>query len=1146
MDKSPGPPAGDNPPQPKSILKKGPRGDNKTNKKVRFNDAVEEFQAASEQPQSSRRGEDVAPSTNRPEPSIPKRLDWLVGNERPAREILDWLVCAKVGKELMERGWGRGGDFSGITEITLGKINGEKLCVYKKKNGTYTITTQEKQKKYSEKKNEYELQDIDDKEKAGEVIRKILNNIDNIDWDLPKIHAIRKDGKQNGQENVSSSKVLITDNKNDVRREILESEALRTDKSSAGQPTQDMEKHWKAILPWAQTGIEISGDEETSKKRKIEEDKYKLFYGKESKNNLVEEENKFFIAYYTSDQKTRKEIKGKYIEYRKEIEEKIRNESESSDKLEDNKYNIKAEILNFLNKKLEEIKNMRQRLQEIVHPVIEGQLSKLFGDRFKEGQRKTYIKGDLYFHAGNKTISIADKKPGEGWVLVDAEEVKKIPKDVKGIQCDSKVYVIQKEGSSKEKKPKILVTDDSRLVERRIKQGWKALPGTQLGIELSSNEEKFNQQKLIHGKYEELSKDNKDIFERINLYDEVFGKFYWNLSEEPRKRYEGSYQRLMNISKCDQNSIKNVPNKFKGYLVEWINFDENLSVSLKNDLLGKLGALEESTSRSSQEKTLLQPAGDARGATGREGNGSVAKGKGLTSKAGKIHLEEKVANLPEGAEGKKETSGTPKENVANGSTSEVQSREQNEEVEKSVKADRPPLSPEALKERIEEEIAVTLAYYDLLSHAKKQPPEAIDKRLTPKEIKNIKIEGLTSEQRKDFLEKILEFNKTLRGEAESLVSYNNQDNTKQDINEKDLNPFQLALKDAIKTTEECNSFANTWRKFYEPSFDFTESWLVESMSDKGIKPQTIETSLKRFYGNQTVSSILNRLSEARKGLAGYEKDIDIEECPDTDNLAYNLAYKFQREELVDTYDQLIRASANLKDISDKLNKLKDGIPALNRLGRIKDLEVLYTPIMKGNNCLIHSLIGASNPGLLRLAASNAQREQLWKSVIDAIAQVVREKLKNKFPQNGKLPEEMNQDDINKLHTGGFLSTKFVPEVVNILASLQCIAPQPVLIYEWDRKNHNLKPPQYIKDSNYYAILNETEWHFNAMAKNSDKQMFEGVKKYAIAAGCLNKDGTWNDKWKGLTPEVEKKLVAQIKQDLERYRLEKSKTGGAGQ
>lgn len=109
-------------------------------------------------------------------------------------------------------------------------------------------------------------------------------------------------------------------------------------------------------------------------------------------------------------------------------------------------------------------------------------------------------------------------------------------------EVKSRLYVIQRpdntntENNSDNKDPKILVTDDRSLVARRIKQGWKALPGTQIGIELGNEE-----LKQIYDAYNKLSKETKGVREKIDLCDEVFGKFYWNIPEEQRQHYEEAY-----------------------------------------------------------------------------------------------------------------------------------------------------------------------------------------------------------------------------------------------------------------------------------------------------------------------------------------------------------------------------------------------------------------------------------------------------------------------------------------------------------------------------------------------------------------------------------------------------------------------------
>jgi hypothetical protein len=71
--------------------------------------------------------------------------------------------------------------------------------------------------------------------------------------------------------------------------------------------------------------------------------------------------------------------------------------------------------------------------------VIEGQLSgRGFGDQLGNGQSKTYIKGDLYWHKEDDAIRICDRKQSEDWVLLDVEKVKDILNDINGVQCDPK------------------------------------------------------------------------------------------------------------------------------------------------------------------------------------------------------------------------------------------------------------------------------------------------------------------------------------------------------------------------------------------------------------------------------------------------------------------------------------------------------------------------------------------------------------------------------------------------------------------------------------------------------------------------------------------------------------------------------------
>jgi hypothetical protein len=104
-----------------------------------------------------------------------------------------------------------------------------------------------------------------------------------------------------------------------------------------------------------------------------------------------------------------------------------------------------------------------------------------------------------------------------------------------------------------------------------------------------------------------------------------------------------------------------------------------------------------------------------------------------------------------------------------------------------------------------------------------------------------------------------------------------------------------------------------------------------------------------------------------------------------------------------------------------------------------------------------------------------------------------------------------------------------------------------LVCKWElQRDKACQDPPYAILYSPFGSSPEPD-HFETMVSPEEKDLLTaGVKKYAKIAGCLNKDGTWNDHWKGLTPENKQALVDQIREDLERYRQERSKTGGAGQ
>lgn len=304
----------------------------------------------------------------------------------------------------------------------------------------------------------------------------------------------------------------------------------------------------------------------------------------------------------------------------------------------------------------------------------------------------------------------------------------------------------------------------------------------------------------------------------------------------------------MNTLKIDHNSINNVFNTFKDFLVEWIKGNKNLSKLLKNDLLGKLGSSEEeSTSSSSHEKLPQRPVRDVIPTTGTKEkvNGSATSEEGPTNGEESISGRKVDTESVKGAENgdKPDKEGEDNEN----NNSEVYKQEIQNKIKekvqqlrdkiKSVKLDDDNTSTTSLETpkisiSEQEEIAVTLAYCDLLSKVEEQlsntdhNPQTLQKMAA--KIDDINPGIINSNEYNN----LSEVNHKLRSVSEYLAKNmlsNTTDNTKEDIKDDDLNPFQLALRDAIETTMDCDAFANRWRKYYEPWFDFNEPWLVESM-----------------------------------------------------------------------------------------------------------------------------------------------------------------------------------------------------------------------------------------------------------------------------------------------------------------------------
>ncbi len=531
-------------------------------------------------PENNRLSEDQVQSEKRQDQVQSEKRQDQKADLSPAQQRLEQLVSAKVGEELIGDGEkdlvGLGFDkYLGFdtTTINLKEIQADKLRVYTK-DGTYYITTKEKEKDYTTEKG------FNPEEIKYTLVRQMELNLDNIKWDLPKIHAVRTveefkvdeyrtEGKY--KENVVRKRenpekmpeVLITDDENVVRKTILDSKDMDTvnpTKSDAEQTS------WKAVLPWAQTGIEISGNKEKSDRLRQEELLYKAFYGeeieKERLENLSDDDKnkikelsddgekyrkelgeiwkKIFEVYYNSNPGDREKNVEKFEGYLSSIRDHI---------IDGEKINIvdlkDKEGLKTLNSNFGEIKKNHRELRQFVRDKINEQFSDLgFADL---SSYKTYIKGDLYLHEDGGKIHVADRKQGEGWI---SERLQKINNNE--VKWDLRVYVIQRDQASSEnypnnKGPEIMVTDDWSLVTRRIKDGWKmALPGTQTGIELSSNPDE-RQTKF----YQNLVKlrRNKEVNSKLQEFENNFAKYYLKAFGEMKQKLDGIYQKYQEALK---------------------------------------------------------------------------------------------------------------------------------------------------------------------------------------------------------------------------------------------------------------------------------------------------------------------------------------------------------------------------------------------------------------------------------------------------------------------------------------------------------------------------------------------------------------------------------------------------------------------
>jgi hypothetical protein len=245
-----------------------------------------------------------------------------------------------------------------------------------------------------------------------------------------------------------------------------------------------------------------------------------------------------------------------------------------------------------------------------------------------------------------------------------------------------------------------------------------------------------------------------------------------------------------------------------------------------------------------------------------------------------------------------------------------------------------PFPKKSIERALESEMAVSRAYRDLWGKYEQNPDteELPQNYILVQCIVDTRIEDIKPEEREGFLNTMREVNQNLKNAAKNLAENmpkGNKDSAKGDIKEKDLKPLQLALRDAIMEIR----MAKSWREMDWPAFkkrfDLNDDWV-----DIKLKKEHIEEICTEHRENDYVRKII-------------DDPHDIME----------IASNCPPDKIVDTYEELIRANASLKHISEQFALI---VPAKFEPKRINGRDVLETSGM-GCNCLIHALIKVSKP-----------------------------------------------------------------------------------------------------------------------------------------------------------------------------------------
>ena len=169
-----------------------------------------------------------------------------------------------------------------------------------------------------------------------------------------------------------------------------------------------------------------------------------------------------------------------------------------------------------------------------------------------------------------------------------------------------------------------------------------------------------------------------------------------------------------------------------------------------------------------------------------------------------------------------------------------------------------------------------------------------------------------------------------------------------EINDGDFNTDQKSLRDAIKTTLNYYSVADTWHKQYKSWFNKFEGL---QLANNEI-PHNITSIFTKLDNDPLVNGILSKAT-SRENLDDKQKEV----------LANKLAYLFKDKTKADEFRGYLEKINDNEAFKLIYDQLKDGISVTEQPKIINGRKVMDV-FSKNNNCLIYSLIATNNQGLL--------------------------------------------------------------------------------------------------------------------------------------------------------------------------------------